>query len=75
MPGFDGRGPEGRGSMTGRRLGYCNEDLRDERYDDETESDIVRPRYTSGRRYTGRGRGRGPRCGRGKGFGRAYRDR
>ncbi len=74
MPGFDGRGPEGRGSMTGRKLGYCNEDLRDERYDDETERDIVRPRYTPGRGYTGKGRGRGPRCGRGRGLGRAYRD-
>jgi len=26
MPGFDRRGPEGRGPMTGRRLGYCATD-------------------------------------------------
>ena len=23
MPGYDGTGPLGRGSLTGRRLGYC----------------------------------------------------
>ena len=26
MPGFDRTGPEGRGPMTGRRLGYCATD-------------------------------------------------
>lgn len=76
MPGFDGRGPDGRGPMTGRGMGYCNDnardDIRDERYY-EDERDVVRPRYYS-RRNLGRGYGRGYGRGLGRGFGRRNRD-
>ena len=57
MPGGDRTGPEGRGPMTGRRLGYCN-----------TDSE---PWFQSGRgfgRRRGAGFGRG--FGRGQGYGR-----
>lgn len=57
MPGFDGRGPEGRGPMTGGGRGYCAVPVND---------NVQRPRFGTGMRF-GMGRGRG--CGRGGGRG------
>lgn len=57
MPGFDRKGPEGEGPMTGRKQGRCNE--RDEEQRPEG-------------RGLGLGRGRRNR-GRGKGQGRRFR--
>ena len=45
MPNLDGKGPEGKGPLTGRKLGKCR-------------GAILRPR---GRRGAGRGFGRGAR--------------
>jgi hypothetical protein len=52
MPGRDGRGPDGKGPLTGRRMGYCK---------GSEESTI-----TTERPFDGRGRGRGRRPRRGK---------
>lgn len=53
MPGFNGRGPEGMGPMTGRGMGRC-----------APKTDV-----STGRAYYGRGVGfRGRGCGRGFGF-------
>ncbi len=55
MPGLDGKGPEGKGSMTGRGLGRCK--------DVGTNS----PMFGRGRGF---GQGRGLGRGFGRGFGR-----
>lgn len=57
LPGRDGSGPTGAGSMTGRGLGYCVE--------------LDSGRYGSGLGWGFR-RGRGYRCGFGPGFGRGF---
>ena len=57
MPGLDGTGPTGRGSMTGRGLGRCNPDNKV-----QSQRNYQQP--------LGRGYGRG--CGRGFG-GRGFR--
>ena len=59
MPGFDGTGPEGRGPLTGRGMGYCAVPT------DEYEK-IPKRRYGYGRRRRRRMRGRG------RGFGHGY---
>ena len=65
MPAGDGTGPDGKGSRTGRGLGYC------------TGNDAPGSAYGPGLGYE-RGRGRGMRygAGRGRGYGRgwAYRE-
>ena len=53
MPGRDGTGPEGKGPMTGRKLGPCNKEIKSEP-------------IQFGRRGFGRGCGQG--FGRGLGF-------
>jgi len=58
MPGFDGTGPEGRGPITGRGMGYCA--LPEDEYERI-------PRRGYGRGF-GRGRGRGRGWGRGRGM-------
>lgn len=58
MPGFDGKGPEGKGAGTGRKLGPCSNDGKP----------LDRP-FGFGR-GTGRGLGRG--FGRGRGSGRGF---
>lgn len=63
MPGGDGRGPMGRGTMTGRGLGYC--------------SGADAAGYSAGRgsgvgRGFRRGSGRGPGRGPGRGLGRGF---
>ncbi|MDP3913757.1 MAG: DUF5320 domain-containing protein [Bacteroidota bacterium] len=40
MPGFNGRGPDGTGAMTGRRMGQCNPDTKG-RTDDELKRAIA----------------------------------
>jgi len=89
MPGFDRRGPEGRGPMTGRRLGYCATDRQlqgTEAGDEETPQQAGAagqpPVYGLGRGGLpmggGRGRGFGAGAGRGDlpvGRGRGRRGR
>ncbi|OYT44383.1 hypothetical protein B6U90_05435 [Thermoplasmatales archaeon ex4484_6] len=58
MPGGDRTGPEGRGPMTGRRLGYC--------------TGGTPPGYGAGGYGWGRGGGRGFGRGRGMGYGRGF---
>ena len=60
MPGFDGTGPRGQGSMTGRGLGPCNKDGQ--------VSEEYQPR--SGRLGIGFGRGQGMGTPWGRGMGR-----
>lgn len=62
MPGFDGKGPEGKGSMTGRGFGRCKDDR-------ELRSPIFGRGRGSGRGF-GRGQGCGYRPYHGRGFGR-----
>ena len=50
MPNFDGKGPEGKGPLTGRKLGKC---------------DGAVPCPRGGQRGAGRGRGRGRQAGQG----------
>lgn len=64
MPGFDRRGPEGEGPMTGRGLGRCNENAK--RTDDDQE--MNERGWGRGWRFRFGGGGRGFRNGRG--FGR-----
>ena len=59
MPGLDGTGPMGQGSMTGRRMGNC-----------VSQNDVD----ASSPMGFGRGAGRGLRCGNG-GRGRGFRNR
>ena len=59
MPGGDRTGPWGRGSMTGRAMGFC--------------AGYPAPGYTAGRGFGGRGfYGRGYGRGRGRVFGRGF---
>jgi hypothetical protein len=58
MPGRDGNGPEGKGPMTGRKLGPCNKDA------------ITQPLQYGRGMGCGRGCGRGF----GRGFGRKIAD-
>ena len=60
MPGFDGTGPRGLGSMTGGARGYC-------------VSSAGSTQRLVGGRFFGRGRGLGRGSGRGRGFGRGFR--
>ncbi len=55
MPRLNGTGPEGKGPMTGRKMGNCQSKKDDNNQDDTTRSF---------------GCGRGRRCGRGLGLGR-----
>ncbi len=65
MPGFDGTGPGGIGSMTGRGLGYCN-----------PSQTAYGPGTAWGSRYWapsyGRGFGRAQAFGRGRSFVRGF---
>lgn len=74
MPGFDQRGPMGRGSMAGRRMGKCtNFDENDKREPASTATDIAE---IEGNDFRGRGWGFGQRGrGRGRGMGRQNRFR
>jgi hypothetical protein len=62
MPGFDHKGPAGKGPRTGRGLGNCNQRADEDIVPDE----LPRGRWGNGRR--GRGFGRG-----GRGFGQGGR--
>ncbi len=68
MPGGDGTGPLGMGSMTGRRAGFCAG------YTMPGYANPISgmgPGYGYGRGF-GRGFGRGRGSGRGRGFGRGF---
>lgn len=73
MPGLNRKGPEGKGSMTGRGLGKCNPQNENDQIEPNTENDEAR----GSARGLGRGRGRGFRRGfgnqggGGRGMGRA----
>ena len=61
MPMFDGTGPQGMGSMTGRGMGKCNPQIVNQK-----------PFLPHNNNYSvpcGLGRGLGPCFGRGRGFG------
>jgi hypothetical protein len=66
MPGLDKTGPEGKGPMTGRRMGHCtnfgkalkNKDSNDSHEKDDLGEDGLRRRFGRG---LGRGRGMGNR--------------
>ncbi len=68
MPNFNGKGPEGQGSQTGRGLGKCNQNSPDS---DNIVAIDARPARC------GRGRGRNGGCNRtenaGRGHGRGMR--
>ena len=87
MPGFDGTGPSGMGSMTGRGLGYCAPSQRNNIPEFTDRPVYPGPQYGpgSGRRFGfgrwfgfGRSRGNGRGFlpgfirGRGRGYGRGY---
>jgi hypothetical protein len=70
MPGFDRKGPEGKGPMTGRKMGYCG--------GNKPDTDVPRGRgfgrgegFGAGRGL-GRGLGRGFGRGQGRGLGRGF---
>ena len=74
MPGFNQRGPEGQGPMTGRRMGRCTNYGANTKNQNVTPSDNViedQPEKMVGRGF-GFGCGRGER-GRGMGFQNRYR--
>ncbi len=60
MPAGDRTGPQSRGPMTGRGLGYC------------AGNDDPGYVYPGGGRFMGRGRGGGFGMGRGRGYGRGF---
>lgn len=75
MPGFDRRGPNGEGPMTGRGLGRCagvnvnaqNANIDNTQQNAPENQAFDAPGIGFGRRF---GRGFGARMGRGRGFGR-----
>lgn len=60
MPGFDGTGPRGQGTMTGRRMGYC------------VSVDPTNKPFSGSNFGYGRGRGFGSGLGLGRGRGRCF---
>lgn len=68
MPRFNGLGPEGKGSMTGRGLGRCNKDniVNNQDATNLDNENNLRPNYygrpMGGAFRGGRGRGRGFAC-------------
>lgn len=78
MPGLDRTGPNGEGPKTGRAMGRCNPDTRDD-IDDSFVTPGRRRRRGEGWKDDaspgrfGLGRGRGPGRGMGRGFGKQNR--
>lgn len=68
MPGLNRRGPNGEGSMTGRRMGRCNPDNKG-----KTDVEILQNRNPESQTNSPFGRGRGFGQGQGRGFGRGLR--
>jgi len=69
MPAFDGTGPRGQGSMTGRGLGYCAVRLPSLLLT-RTGTAVASVATGAARRFFGFGRGSG--YGSGRGLGRGY---
>jgi len=72
MPGFNRKGPEGEGPMTGRKMGRCTNfgaALKDSNCEDAAG------KVSSDENGFGRGSGRGRGWGRGGGGGRGLRNR
>ena len=67
MPGLNRRGPNGEGSMTGRKLGRCNPDNKGKTDDEIFQSTSFQPGQGLGRGQ-GMGRSRGRGLGRGLGL-------
>jgi len=73
MPGFDQTGPEGRGSMAGRRMGHCTnygrnlkkpENISSNEQNDNSPENLPGRGFGFGLRRAGSGRGRGRGMGR-----------
>ncbi len=74
MPGFNGKGPQSEGPMTGRGLGNCRPANSDEKQNDQlrkVDPDNLQPAaaQTDDQVVYGRGRGGVPRGGGGQGLG------
>lgn len=54
MPSFNRKGPEGKGPMTGRRMGYCNENVNNIESEPRTGRGFGRSGYRR-RMHIGRG--------------------
>ncbi len=70
MPNLDGTGPEGRGPLTGRKMGRCRD--KDSSANQVNEKDEFIYGRGRGGRPRGGGFGFGGGKGRGRGFGRGY---
>ena len=68
MPGLDRRGPDGQGSKTGRGLGRCNPDFKEESFGDSANNVGLASRLR-----LGYGRNAGKFFGRGGGRNRSWR--
>ena len=75
MPGFDGTGPQGQGSMTGRAMGYCARPAAGQAAGGPVAGPAVAGQpvyYGVGRGGLPRGGGRGRAFGGGRGRGRRW---
>ena len=72
MPRLNRRGPMGEGSMTGRKMGQCNPDIKG-KTEDETNQNNDSSSITEQGSGLGRGRGLGRGHGLGKGMGMRFR--
>lgn len=81
MPGFNQRGPDGQGPMTGRRMGRCTNFGHNERAMTAeikpTVTTEIQPEQTGAtpQSASGRGNGRGNGLGHGRGCGAGHRHR
>jgi len=67
MPGLNRKGPNGEGTLTGRRMGRCNPDNKGKTVEEFLQS---RNSSTPTEQVEGRGQGRGQGLGKGLGLGR-----
>ena len=78
MPGFDQRGPQGSGSLTGRRMGRCTnygKNLKKTENTSSNEQNDNSPENVQGKGFGFGIRRVGPGRGRGRGMGRQNRFR
>ncbi len=57
MPGFNRTGPKGEGPRTGRGLGKCNPETKDDQFTDDNRPARRGQRFMAGGRGSGKGRG------------------